>query len=180
MTNINDTMYTLGQLARAIYPAGDIPATKLDQLLVYPSKGIALLLNGEPRHTPGVHKVTRQPTADEDELAHIINKLPADMPNGPVGVEHQGPFWAGWYHYLAAVGRAKRLKPADLERAGVVLFGKRWKTDLANALQVNDRRIREWLSGERKPSPGVWADIAALLRQRSNEGMALLAELELL
>lgn len=163
MTSIETTMYTLGQLARAVHPNGDIPAATLDQLLVYPIRGIALL--------------TKRPNSSAD-VARIINKLPADMPAGPIKIEHQGPFWFGWYHYLAALDRAKRLGPDHLERAGKVLFGDRWQTDLGRAINVADRTVRAWVAGDRRPSAGVWADIAALLRQRSNEGIALLCELD--
>lgn len=64
-----------------------------------------------------------------------------------------------------------------LRRCGEALYGDRWQSDLARALGVGDRRVREWVAGERRMPPGAWADIAALLRQRSQEGLALLREL---
>lgn len=65
-----------------------------------------------------------------------------------------------------------------LHRCGAALYGDRWQSDLARALNVGDRRVREWIAGDRKIPPGIWADIAGLLRQRSNEGLALLRELD--
>lgn len=49
---------------------------------------------------------------------------------------------------------------------------------LARALGVNDRRVRQWMADERPIPPGIWADIAGLLRQRQREGLALLRELD--
>ena len=171
MTTIETIMYSLGQLARAVYPAGGMPPGLHDKILQTPATGFSLLLK-----TPAARKAVKT----NPEVCEMIAKLPADLADldGGVATVDQAPYWSGWYHYATAIDRSKRLKAADLERAGRALFGERWKSDLADALQVNDRRIREWLSGSRNPSAGVWADIAALLRQRSNEGLALLRELD--
>jgi hypothetical protein len=165
MTDIKATMYTLGQLARALYPAGDIQPAVLDTLLTRPATGLAMLIKLK---------------TDDDEIARLINALPADLadPDGGVRIEDQGPFWTGWYHYLASLGRARTWGPAHLERAGKLLYGDRWQTDIARDLAVNDRRVRAWMQGERNIPAGVWVDIAALLRQRQSEGLALLAELD--
>jgi DNA-binding transcriptional regulator YdaS (Cro superfamily) len=66
----------------------------------------------------------------------------------------------------------------QLARAGRLLYGSRWQSELARALDVNDRRVRQWMSGERPIPPGIWADIAGLLRQRQQEGLALLREMD--
>lgn len=65
-----------------------------------------------------------------------------------------------------------------LRRCGKLLYGDRWQSDLARALDVNDRRVRQWIAGERPIPSGVWADVAGLLRQRQEEGLALLRELD--
>lgn len=65
-----------------------------------------------------------------------------------------------------------------LRRAGEALYGGRWQSAIARDLEVGDRRVREWLAGDRRTPPGVWTDIASLLRQRQSEGLALLRELE--
>lgn len=65
-----------------------------------------------------------------------------------------------------------------LARAGQLLYGERWQSELARALNVGDRRVRQWMASERPIPPGIWADIAGLLRQRQGEGLALLREME--
>ncbi|MFG0229449.1 hypothetical protein [Achromobacter sp. 413638] len=146
-----------------------MPTAILDVLLVQPASGLAL-----------VRKHKNFARAGKDEVEALLAKLPADLADPPAGVrlEDQGPFWLGYYHYLSATQRAKTWGPEQLERAGQLLYGDRWQSDLARALGVGDRRVREWAAGDRKPAPGVWADIAALLRQRQAEGMALLQELD--
>lgn len=58
------------------------------------------------------------------------------------------------------------MTPADLRLYGEALFGPRWQTDLARALEVSDRTIRYWLSG-RKPIPdGAEQDIQRLAAER--------------
>lgn len=65
-----------------------------------------------------------------------------------------------------------------LAAAGKLLFGSRWQSDLARALGVGDRRVREWLSGTRRIPVGVWPDIANLLHQRQAECAALASEID--
>lgn len=62
-------------------------------------------------------------------------------------------------------------------RAGRLLFGDRWQSDLARALSVGDRRVREWLAGDRSIPKGIWPDLARLVRLRNEAGSAILAEL---
>jgi len=163
----SDAMYALGQLARAIWPAGDTPASILDALLAQPVTGLALATR---------HKAAAD--ADQDDLAALIARLPADLTGGPVQIQDQAPFWLGYYHYLTALDRAKKWGPEQLARAGSLLYGERWQSELARALDVNDRRVRQWIASERPIPPGIWADIAGLLRQRQQEGLALLREMD--
>lgn len=65
-----------------------------------------------------------------------------------------------------------------LQRCGQALYGDRWQSDLARALEVNDRRVRQWMAGERPIPAGIWVDIAGLLRQRQQDVLALLSELD--
>lgn len=169
MTKIETTMYTLGQLARAIWPKGDAPAALVDLLLTQPATGLAQVL-----------KSAAAKRADTEQIEALIARLPADIADPPHGVriEDQGPYWTGYYHYLTAIERSRNLGPEHLAKAGTLLYGERWQSDLARALNVGDRRVREWIAGDRKIPPGIWADIAGLLRQRSNEGLALLRELD--
>ena len=172
MTNTDQAMYTLGQLARAVHPDGDIPAPILDALLTRPASGLGMLVKS------GAASKMLNADGKHGDYDKLVAALPADLTNGPVPVADQGPFWTGWYHYLSGLDHAAKWGPEQLSRAGALLFGDRWQTDLARALGVNDRRVREWVAGSRKPSAGVWADIAALLRQRQSEGLALLSELD--
>ena len=58
---------------------------------------------------------------------------------------------------------------AAFELAAVALFGEEWRTEeMARALGVGKRRVRAWRAGESVIPPGVWHDLAALLRDRQN------------
>jgi hypothetical protein len=60
-------------------------------------------------------------------------------------------------------------KIAILINAGNALYGERWQTDLARDLGLSDgRRIRQWMSGDRPITEGVWGDISRLLKDRKN------------
>jgi hypothetical protein len=76
-------------------------------------------------------------------------------------------------HVATVTGDAKD----RLQRCGSALYGDRWQSDLARALGVGDRRVREWLSGARRIPVGVWPDIADLLQQRQAECAALAREI---
>lgn len=66
-------------------------------------------------------------------------------------------------------------RPQDhLIAAGRALFGERWQTDVARALGVDSRRVRQWMAGERPIPAGVWPDLAGLVRQRQMTLKALL------
>jgi len=49
---------------------------------------------------------------------------------------------------------------------GQTLYGTRWQSDLARALGVGDRRVREWVNGERSIPPAVWVAMEELLAER--------------
>lgn len=158
-----DTMYILGQICRAIWPGLDnkgrdqAPMTIVDIVLVKPATGLAMMLK---------HKGNAK--EKQEEIMELVSRL-GDIadPEGGVGIEDQGPFWLGYYHYSSAIDDARKYGPEQLELAGKTLFGDRWQTDLSNALRLSDpRRIRQWMAGERKIPVGVWADVCALLRQR--------------
>ena len=50
--------------------------------------------------------------------------------------------------------------------AGEALFGPRWQSEMARALDISDRTVRRWDEGSYPVPPGAWADIRALLRDR--------------
>ena len=60
-----------------------------------------------------------------------------------------------------------RLTPEQLKQAGELLYGNQWQSDLARALEVDARRVRDWLQ-ERRPIPvGVKTEIIELLKKNS-------------
>lgn len=93
-----------------------------------------------------------------------------------------GSYRGGWYDAPLGTPFASATMHGDvrdrLARAGALLYGERWQSELARALGVGDRRVREWVSGDRMPPAGIWADIAGLLRQRLADGATLLRELD--
>lgn len=74
------------------------------------------------------------------------------------------------------VGVGTGLQRDKLRRYGEALYGERWQSDLARALGINDRRVRQWLTGDRPIPPGVWTDISKLLQQRQQQISELLNE----
>lgn len=107
---------------------------------------------------------------DETEIAEAARALGCshyerlDLPDGRCA------------YRMVAVGTAALRE--RLRRCGAVLYGDRWQSDLARALGVNDRRVRQWMSGERPIPPGIWTDIAGLLRKRQQEVATLLRDLD--
>jgi len=78
------------------------------------------------------------------------------------------------------VEHSHRLTPRELETVGQALFGERWQTPMARALDVADRTVRRWLAGDDAPSPGIAADLLKIARGRSgeiNKAVALLERL---
>ena len=67
--------------------------------------------------------------------------------------------------------------PELLRAIGEALFGPRWQTDLAHHLDVNDRTVRRWLSGQDEPRPGVWDDLEQLFDERATAQRRARAEL---
>ena len=57
----------------------------------------------------------------------------------------------------------------NLIKSGKALFGNSWKSSLAEALNVDPRRITHWLDGTRPVPEGVWQDIKNLAEKRQRE-----------
>lgn len=55
-----------------------------------------------------------------------------------------------------------------LHTAGEALYGPRWQSDLARALDVSDRTVRRWVAGGDMPN-GVYVDILRLVVERQAE-----------
>lgn len=47
-----------------------------------------------------------------------------------------------------------------LENTGRLLFGERWRTELADLLRVNERTVRRWAAGAAIPR-GIWQELLA-------------------
>lgn len=166
---ISDIMYTLGQMTRAVYPAGDVPPTTLSMIQVRPASGLALLLNSPDGKA-----------ADEDRIGRLMAEIPANLtdPPGGVRIADQGPFWLGYYQYQPDLPPDDNEAITLLRYAGSLLCGDRWQSELARVLDVGDRRVREWIAGERRIPDGVWPELAAALRQRGNEAVDLINRIQ--
>lgn len=53
-----------------------------------------------------------------------------------------------------------------LVQCGEALWGPRWQTDLSEALDVSDRQVRRWISGNPIP-PGVFVDLMRIMQERA-------------
>lgn len=63
----------------------------------------------------------------------------------------------------------QRMTPEQLKNAGELLFGNQWQSDLARALEVDSRRVRDWLQ-QRRPIPdGVKSEVIDLLLKNSED-----------
>lgn len=70
---------------------------------------------------------------------------------------------------MSELNDTNRMTPEQLKDAGELLFGNQWQSDLARALDVDSRRVRDWLQ-ERRPIPvGVKSEIIELLRKNSQD-----------
>jgi len=56
-----------------------------------------------------------------------------------------------------------------LRKSGEALFCQRWQTDIAKALGVDSRRIRQWVKRERPLPKTIDKDILTLLQQRQRK-----------
>lgn len=69
------------------------------------------------------------------------------------------------------------MTPELLRRVGEALYGSRWQSDLAHNLNVADRTVRRWVSGEYPIPDGVVLGLRALLILREIETKALIDEI---
>jgi len=66
---------------------------------------------------------------------------------------------------------------SKLTKCGIALFGNAWKSSLAEALNVDQRRITHWLDGTRPVPDGAWTDIKMLAEQRKQQIDELITKL---
>lgn len=46
---------------------------------------------------------------------------------------------------------------------GRALYGERWQSEVARALEISDRTVRRWVAGDDNPRPGVYVDLLRLV-----------------
>ena len=56
--------------------------------------------------------------------------------------------------------------PVRLEAHGWALYGRSWKTAMAEDLGVDARRITHWVQGTRPVPAGVWLDLQKIAQKR--------------
>ena len=179
---IDNPLYVLGQLCRELY-GSDMPDNVRRAIYLSPRAGLAKAMHlYMTKHQP-VGKGSRD--AAQDRIGYLVNKLSADDAQWPAQTSHaeQGIFLAGYYAYMTGEQYSARLGPDQLRRAGESLYGDQWQSEMTRALGLSDsRRVRQWMapadsSSHRRIPPGIWADVAVLLRQRSEETQQVLAEI---
>lgn len=74
--------------------------------------------------------------------------------------EHYDWFWNKYFNFR---------DNDKLEKIGIYLFGKSWKKALAEALNIDERRITHWLQCTRPVPDGVWNDLKEIANQRKLE-----------
>lgn len=163
-------LYRLGRvwaLARSHSPS-DFSDSALDTALARPLAGLALLQKE-------IAANVRDEVADDlqEGITQILDGV-EEMPAGPIPVENQGAFWVGYYHQQH--GMRVWMRTDDLRAAGEALYGEQWQSDMARALGIAPRRIREWIERDAPPR-WVRAEIYALLMAKSRETAAMAAEL---
>jgi predicted transcriptional regulator len=53
-----------------------------------------------------------------------------------------------------------------LNATASALYGAHWQNALARALDINERTVRRWASGEAQVPIGVWQDISEIIGER--------------
>ena len=156
--NYKEIMYSIGQLVRCVYGV-DIPVNIQNTIIRFPAKGIGLM-----NQRGDIIKSNSQ-----DEIMRLMDKIPSDLtdPKDKMGFDAQGSFWLGYYHYAKLTDDIKNYGADELAECGKALYGDQWQTNLAKELGLSDaRRIRFWLTNERKIPTGVRADIFVLLNKK--------------
>ncbi|MDR2872568.1 MAG: hypothetical protein LBV45_08655 [Xanthomonadaceae bacterium] len=170
MVKVEEIMYTLGQIIRAVWPVGGVPQGVIDTILVTPMAGLlAVFETNQGRSALATESVER-----------LLQRIPSDFddPKDGVKTDEQGPFWVGYYNYTSAINRSQRFDGSHLERAGRFLFGDLWQSYLVRALQVNEESVTAWALGKLPIPHAVWADLEKMIKQHENGGAEFLKELD--
>lgn len=54
-----------------------------------------------------------------------------------------------------------------LTDCGTALYGPLWQSELSRELEVADRTVRRWVSGDTPIPVGVWIDLMRLMSERT-------------
>ncbi|EPP3430719.1 transcriptional regulator [Acinetobacter baumannii] len=63
------------------------------------------------------------------------------------------------------------MTPEELIQAGEILYGAQWQTELARAIDVDPRRVRQWITRERPIPAGIRNEIILLLKEKSRKSV---------
>jgi hypothetical protein len=63
-----------------------------------------------------------------------------------------------------------------LRRSGEYLYGEEWQTPLSEVLDVNERTMRRWVSGDTKVPVGVWKELFIMLDVARDEANFLIEQ----
>lgn len=66
----------------------------------------------------------------------------------------------------------------QLIEAGTALYGDTWQSNLARALDIDPRRVRQWLKEERPIPPWLTNELVKLLIESSETTQALAVRLQ--
>lgn len=66
----------------------------------------------------------------------------------------------------------------QLTQIGVALYGTQWQSDLARALNIDSRRVRQWLNHERPIPDWLVYEVLVLLQNNIIECQKLMGELK--
>lgn len=64
-----------------------------------------------------------------------------------------------------------------VRRAGEALYGASWQSELARALGVTPRAVRNWMERKNAPRPDVLPKILLILRDRQDKASLLIEEI---
>lgn len=70
------------------------------------------------------------------------------------------------------------MTPTLLTKCGEALYGPRWQSEMSRDLDVDDRTIRRWVSGESPVPIGVHVDLLRLLTERASDIDDLIPQLK--
>ncbi|HCT2697893.1 TPA: transcriptional regulator [Acinetobacter baumannii] len=59
------------------------------------------------------------------------------------------------------------MTPEELRQAGEILYGTHWQSELARAIGVDPRRVRQSINGERPIPTSLRSEIILLLKEKS-------------